>query len=634
MSRLYTENEKNDYIVNEVIGHIGNMCIDAVLRNKIYRDGWLPRILQALERPRIRQYSPLPVLQTFLMHPSPELFKDLCTNVIPRLSRHLLNPTLRSEDVGSTINTLSVLLANATNFVSLSGLSFVLKENKLEPAKIVNLLMDRMSSSRTKESDLFKTTCFEISMIVSLTQIFPDVASSTPRLLSCFVACLRSDSCKVRASAMHGLLKAWSAKFGPPSSFNVEDLMRGYFGGLNSEIASRLNVYGKERTYGFQCLSCLNSLSAVVGSEVAALEFFRIGLDMANVTPGMDHYVLSQPFRWKSLEYPFDTWAEALPHMADILRSHSEFDSADILDLKYILHCGKLAAVRELAENAAQRTPEVGFWYYALALTATGTNGDILRQIREHLQNRHLSSEQRFYVLYKYSSLALHFIADELRSTRPAEPMWEEALSRLAFWYENLKAAVNDAAPDTPHLNFLSTIQRSEPEFSILSTSSSFLIVPTPKLRSIVRHYDLIMTIHEFLTNKKASDSLPSVERMVERFFLDNIVSGTSNWKSLIIRTNSCVWAEEERGGTPLGPSGLGMKFFDASPNASFVKTTVLDATSRRRMHLYNCSWCLNPSAVMRKCAVCGSARYCDKECQKRDWKAHKKVCKSQEITI
>ncbi|KZT39858.1 hypothetical protein SISSUDRAFT_571681 [Sistotremastrum suecicum HHB10207 ss-3] len=96
MSRLYMENEENDYIVNEVIGLIGNMCLDAVLRNKIYRDGWLPRIL-ALDRPRIGHHSPLPALQTFLMHPSPEIFEDLCTNVIPRLSRLLLDSSLRFE---------------------------------------------------------------------------------------------------------------------------------------------------------------------------------------------------------------------------------------------------------------------------------------------------------------------------------------------------------------------------------------------------------------------------------------------------------------------------------------------------------------------------------------------------------
>ncbi|KAI3608515.1 hypothetical protein WG66_000942 [Moniliophthora roreri] len=44
---------------------------------------------------------------------------------------------------------------------------------------------------------------------------------------------------------------------------------------------------------------------------------------------------------------------------------------------------------------------------------------------------------------------------------------------------------------------------------------------------------------------------------------------------------------------------------------------------------LYQCSWCYNPSAVLRKCAGCGLTRYCDIGCQKSHWSAHKKQCKT-----
>jgi len=43
---------------------------------------------------------------------------------------------------------------------------------------------------------------------------------------------------------------------------------------------------------------------------------------------------------------------------------------------------------------------------------------------------------------------------------------------------------------------------------------------------------------------------------------------------------------------------------------------------------LYRCSWCGNPSAVLRKCGGCAKARYCDANCQKLSWPEHKTECK------
>jgi len=44
-------------------------------------------------------------------------------------------------------------------------------------------------------------------------------------------------------------------------------------------------------------------------------------------------------------------------------------------------------------------------------------------------------------------------------------------------------------------------------------------------------------------------------------------------------------------------------------------------------VELYRCSWCRNPSAVLRKCSGCAKTRYCDSNCQKAHWSEHKKAC-------
>jgi len=43
---------------------------------------------------------------------------------------------------------------------------------------------------------------------------------------------------------------------------------------------------------------------------------------------------------------------------------------------------------------------------------------------------------------------------------------------------------------------------------------------------------------------------------------------------------------------------------------------------NRSAVELYRCSWCKNPSAVLKKCSGCQKTRYCDASCQKSHWLA------------
>lgn len=45
------------------------------------------------------------------------------------------------------------------------------------------------------------------------------------------------------------------------------------------------------------------------------------------------------------------------------------------------------------------------------------------------------------------------------------------------------------------------------------------------------------------------------------------------------------------------------------------------------------CVNCGTKSENMKKCSQCKSARYCSSECQRADWKKHKKICKHFALT-
>jgi hypothetical protein len=46
------------------------------------------------------------------------------------------------------------------------------------------------------------------------------------------------------------------------------------------------------------------------------------------------------------------------------------------------------------------------------------------------------------------------------------------------------------------------------------------------------------------------------------------------------------------------------------------------------------CNWCGTSAecAALLTCVKCGVARYCSKDCQKADWKEHRKVCSELKV--
>ena len=46
------------------------------------------------------------------------------------------------------------------------------------------------------------------------------------------------------------------------------------------------------------------------------------------------------------------------------------------------------------------------------------------------------------------------------------------------------------------------------------------------------------------------------------------------------------------------------------------------------------CQMCGKEAAKMKKCSVCKRVRYCSEECQLKDWKEHKKACKTKAAVV
>ena len=91
------------------------------------------------------------------------------------------------------------------------------------------------------------------------------------------------------------------------------------------------------------------------------------------------------------------------------------------------------------------------------------------------------------------------------------------------------------------------------------------------------------------------------------------------------------------------------VKLDDEADDHAHARRCTHPKISTNNVALYRCSWCGNPSAVLRKCGGCGrtrfvfdaaklltvrsrrsSDRYCDGQCQKKHWSEHKAECKEK----
>jgi len=67
---------------------------------------------------------------------------------------------------------------------------------------------------------------------------------------------------------------------------------------------------------------------------------------------------------------------------------------------------------------------------------------------------------------------------------------------------------------------------------------------------------------------------------------------------------------------------------FDAHHKKVHVVKTHFDRNGNLKANRV-CAYCSNNEAVSQKCAQCGIAYYCNKDCQRQDWPEHKSNCSS-----
>ncbi|CAE6471156.1 unnamed protein product [Rhizoctonia solani] len=289
-----------------------------------------------------------------------------------------------------------------------------------------------------------------------------------------------------------------------------------------------------------------------------------------------------------------------------------------ILDIKLAIAVGDRERICSLSDRAIQQFPEVGFFYYARAIWT--------EESRLALRLSKKGSAEAGY------EMTVNGVLDHARL---GSSVWREGLAILHCTRGDAKAYIEMTPMDQKSMKavlytYLATtlILEGDQVFEDIGRIKPYV----EQLRIAEDIFEVVIGPVPRTQRKVAIDT-------IEPLFMTKI----KEWRQVIGRldkprkghihgTESSgihEWNPDRTFANWLARTELEDEDAPQSDYAELGYSEGLCGTRADGVVMYRCSLCGNPSASLKRCARCKSARYCDEDCQKKHWKkSHKLTCK------
>ncbi|KAJ7255299.1 hypothetical protein C8J57DRAFT_1346013 [Mycena rebaudengoi] len=603
LDRAYTKNLSNERIRGGIVGIYARMCVDSLLRNKLFQRGFLKQLFPLLDIASCRHLA-LRALTTVTHHGGVEIRLEI-TKWYLDLLRLLKEFPDDPKTVELTIVTLSHCLIST---ISDEGLKI---DPKLGPSldlqgilKIVTDTLHNPFPSRVLVDHSVQ--------LMAMSTLHSKIPTTTAHFL---IAGLRSKDWIFRSTCLGGMVRLHRNDSEPDQRhLDPNKLIECVSKPAPPHLNDILEAYGFQQCETYLTMKTASDFQKAMMGCVRTGDLYSLGLMLASFILRTEFSISDGAYQTENpvtgkLEFadvglPFKMWSDSLPLCAKAIREKgipAQADMADILDIKFHIMKQRIPDALKAANASLRRNPDFAYAQYALTLSSDPVLG--LRAAKKGLKCKQISPFVRFQMMQRAVEHAGEMgirILQETAST--GDKKWEEGIAFLTSALEDSKTYIAEAPPDNRHMksvlywNILLRITVEEDisqdlreiQLKIADDFSNWIGVPPPKTnlrltqQTVVRLFpDAVSEWGEFITKNSQLDVPdPSTEKVEDD------------------------WLQGELDG-------------HCPPPATF---------NSRNVELYRCSWCGNPSAILRKCA-CSHTRYCDAACQKAHWKDHKKAC-------
>ncbi|KAH7922908.1 hypothetical protein BV22DRAFT_1121170 [Leucogyrophana mollusca] len=306
---------------------------------------------------------------------------------------------------------------------------------------------------------------------------------------------------------------------------------------------------------------------------------------------------------------PFNMWTDALPHCAKAIRAKGRpggENMAETLEVESHIIRSRVGDAVAMAKESIQRGPKFPYFYY---VTTLGKNlEDGLRSAKKGLKCGVISPFIRVALMHRTVEIAGNLGVTRLQESRVGDKKWEEGIAFLTSALDDAKTYPTEAPPDARHVKdvlywyICLTITVKGPEISIglgelqgalrklraADEISTHLGTPPPRTQ--------IRMTQQNIAQRYDAPGVRDRRSVVARF---DGLSPTDLQKQTIspvkAKYDLAAWLDE------MDVESGEQSYPGRSSHPRFSVNTVA---------LYRCSWCGNPSAVLRKCSGCEKMRW------------------------
>ncbi|KAM5542894.1 hypothetical protein V8D89_003278 [Ganoderma adspersum] len=461
---------------------------------------------------------------------------------------------------------------------------------------LVPLLRSCVSTCREQCKDLPGV----IPFFASLTRSTNLVARSVGAAMLLRIARLESES---EASASDTLMVSICL----PRADNLDEALAD----LPADLLEVMRAHGLEACETLVKVRCGTAVMGAMRAFERDRDLRALGVRLAALA--QESELVCDPAAFiRRADVPFTGWIDAMQHCARAFRREggaAAVDLADVLELKYLLTVREGKEALALAERAVARNPDIAFAHYAITLQ-TNTLLYGLQAAKKGLKCTHLTPYLRRRMLW----CAVEHAGEEgirLLCTRELEPKQDrmaQALAYLESAAEDAKTFIETSAPDARQMSYVI-------DWYIVV----MIVLRGPELAANVEEGEFAPLLEKLQISRRflhvlGFRFLRTDIFLTRRGILDNWTSGAyKEWTPFL----DCLTRLKEGGRSSPGPS-----------REELENWRKLDSILNENTQLYRCSWCTNPSAILRKCSGCNKARYCDGQCQRLHWREHRRSCK------